>query len=184
MKVIYMDHAATTPIREEVITKMKEAYQNIFGNPSSIHAYGREARKHLDEARRTIASYIAADEREIIFTSSGTEADNLAVIGAAIANKEKGNHIITTKQEHHAVLHATEYLEENGFEVTYLPVYESGRIHVKDLEKALTDETILVSIMYVNNETGVIQPDRKSTRLNSSHVAGPYAVYCLTKQQP
>lgn len=171
MKVIYMDHAATTPIREEVITKMKEAYQNIFGNPSSIHAYGREARKYLDEARRTIASYIAADEREIIFTSSGTEADNLAVIGAAIANKEKGNHIITTKQEHHAVLHATEYLEENGFEVTYLPVYESGRIHVKDLEKALTDETILVSIMYVNNETGVIQPIEEIGEILQEHQA-------------
>lgn len=166
-----MDHAATTPVHEEVILTMAESYRNLFGNPSSIHSFGREARRQLDEARRMVAGFIQADEREIIFTSGGTESDNLAVIGTALANKDKGRHIITTGQEHHAVLHAMAYLEKRGFEVTYLPPSEQGLINVSDLKEALRDDTILVSIMYVNNETGVIQPISEIGDLLKDHQA-------------
>lgn len=158
MRHIYMDHAATTPIHPEVLDTMYPLYTEVFGNPSSIHSYGRKARQQIDQARRVIANRIGADEHEIIFTSGGTEADNLALIGTAFANKHKGNHIITTEQEHHAILHAARFLEDNGFLVTYLPSYENGQIKVDDLKEALTDDTILVSIMSVNNETGIIQP--------------------------
>ncbi len=155
---IYLDHAATTPMDKQVIEAMVPIYEEVFGNPSSVHAFGRKSRQLLDEARRVLAGSIQANEKEIIFTSGGTEADNLALIGIAKANKHKGNHIITTIQEHHATLHTAEFLEKEGFEVTYLPVYEDGRVSVEDLKKALTDKTILVSVMYVNNETGIIQP--------------------------
>jgi len=158
MKAIYLDHAATTPMAEEVVEAMIPVYNEVFGNPSSVHSFGRKARQLMDNARRTIAESIHANEKNIIFTSGATEANNLALIGTAKANCHKGRHIITTKQEHHAVLHATEYLEKEGFDVTYLPVYSDGKISVSDLKDALSDDTILVSIMYVNNETGVIQP--------------------------
>ncbi|MBP1947634.1 cysteine desulfurase family protein [Virgibacillus litoralis] len=158
MKDIYMDHAATTPMDKQVVSAMNPVFEDIFGNPSSVHSFGRKARKYLDEARRTMAKSIHANEKEIIITSGGTEADNLALIGTAIANKDRGRHIITTVQEHHATLHTAEHLEKQGFQVTYLPVDENGLISVDDLKNALTDETILVSIMYVNNETGMIQP--------------------------
>ncbi|WP_047981482.1 cysteine desulfurase family protein [Ornithinibacillus contaminans] len=158
MEHIYLDHAATTPMDKQVIEAMVPIYEEVFGNPSSVHAFGRKSRQLLDEARRVLAGSIQANEKEIIFTSGGTEADNLALIGIAKANKHKGNHIITTIQEHHATLHTAEFLEKEGFEVTYLPVYEDGRVSVEDLKKALTDKTILVSVMYVNNETGIIQP--------------------------
>ncbi|WP_096270675.1 cysteine desulfurase family protein [Paucisalibacillus globulus] len=158
MEHIYLDHAATTPMDTRVIEAMVPIYEEVFGNPSSVHAFGRKARQLLDEARRVLAGSIHANEKEIIFTSGGTEADNLALMGTAFANKHKGNHIITTNIEHHATLHTAEYLEKEGFEVTYLPVQEDGRISVADLKSALKDETILVSIMYVNNETGIIQP--------------------------
>lgn len=171
MELIYLDHAATTPIAKEVLDAMYPVYEQVFGNPSSVHSFGRKARQILDQARRTIAAEIGADEKEIIFTSGGTEADNLAMIGTALANKDKGNHIITTAQEHHAILHTAEYLEKHGFEVTYLPVYEDGKIRAEDLQKALTDETILVSIMFVNNETGIIQPIQEISRLLEDHQA-------------
>lgn len=171
MNHIYMDYAATSPVHEEVISIMAESYRKLFGNPSSIHSFGREARRHLDEARRKIAGYIQADEREIIFTSGGTEADNLAVIGSALANKDKGKHIITTKQEHHAVLHAMAYLEEIGFKVTYLPLSEEGVINIADFKDALREDTILVSVMYVNNETGVIQPIKEIGNILKDHQA-------------
>lgn len=171
MEPIYLDHAATTPIAKEVLDAMYPVYEQVFGNPSSVHSFGRKARQILDQARRTIAAEIGADEKEIIFTSGGTEADNLAMIGTALANKDKGNHIITTAQEHHAILHTAEYLEKHGFEVTYLPVYEDGKIRAEDLQKALTDETILVSIMFVNNETGIIQPIQEISRLLEDHQA-------------
>ncbi|WP_217586803.1 cysteine desulfurase family protein [Lentibacillus saliphilus] len=158
MQPIYMDHAATTPIDLRVIEAMNTVYTDVFGNPSSIHSYGRKARQQLDAARRTMASSIAAHEKDIIFTSGGTEADNLALIGTAFANVSKGRHIITTVQEHHATLHTAEYLEEHGFDVTYLPVDEHGLIRLEDFDHALRADTILVSVMYVNNETGVIQP--------------------------
>lgn len=158
MEHIYLDHAATTPVHPEVADTMYPLYTEIYGNPSSVHAYGRKARQLMDEARRVIANSIHADEKTITFTSGGTEADNLAMIGTALANRNKGNHIITTKQEHHAALRTAEYLEKAGFEVTYLPVYENGQIGMDDLEKALKEDTILVSVMFANNETGVIQP--------------------------
>lgn len=171
MDLIYMDYAASTPVHEDVIQVMIDAYKEVFGNPSSIHTFGREARKFLDEARRTIAHYLSVDEREIVFTSGGTEADNMAIIGTALANQHKGKHIITTSQEHHAVLHAVEYLEENGFEVTYLPVTTKGVVDLTALEKSLTDDTILVSVMFANNETGVIQPIKKIGNLLKDHQA-------------
>jgi cysteine desulfurase len=158
MEHIYLDHAATTPMNKQVVEAMVPIYEEVFGNPSSVHSYGRKARQLLDEARRVLSGSIQANEKEIIFTSGGTEADNLALIGTAFANKHKGNHIITTVQEHHATLHTAEYLEKEGFDVTYLPVYQDGKISVEDFREALTDKTILVTIMYVNNETGIIQP--------------------------
>lgn len=171
MKEIYLDHAATTPIAAEVANEMITVYQEVFGNPSSVHSYGRKARKMLDEARRLAASSINANEKEIYFTSGGTEADNIALIGTALANRDKGNHIITTAQEHHAVLHTAEYLESIGFDVTYLSVSETGRISLDELEKALREDTILVSIMYVNNETGVIQPIEEIGSILKEHQA-------------
>ncbi|TQS74650.1 cysteine desulfurase [Ornithinibacillus gellani] len=171
MKQIYMDHAATTPMHQEAVGAMIPVFQEDYGNPSSVHAVGRRARQLLDQARTTAAASIHADVKEIIFTSGGTEADNLAIIGTALANKESGNHIITTKQEHHAALHATAYLERNGFEVTYLPVYENGQISVDDVRAALRPETILVTVMYVNNETGVKQPIDEIGDLLRNHQA-------------
>lgn len=158
MQTIYLDHAATTPIHPDVLETMLAKSEDVFGNPSSIHQYGRHARKHMDDARRTVAESIEAKEQEIIFTSGGTESNNLALIGTAFANKHKGKHIITSVQEHYATLDTVKYLESCGFRVTYLPVGPSGQVDPKQIEQALTDETILVSIMTVNNETGVIQP--------------------------
>lgn len=158
MERIYVDHAATTPMHPEVIDKMIEVMKNEFGNPSSIHSFGRRARRILDEAREILARSIGASADEIILTSGGTEADNLALFGAARAMKEKGKHIITTAVEHHAVLHACRQLEKEGFEVTYLPVNENGVISPDDFHAALRDDTILVSVMYGNNETGALQP--------------------------
>ena len=158
MEPIYLDHAATTPMDEEVIQAMLPVYKKSFGNPSSVHSFGRKGRQILDEARRVMALSINANEKEITFTSGGTEADNLALLGTALANRQKGNHIITTVQEHHAVLHTAEELETLGFDVTYIPVYENGKIRIEDVQAALTEQTILVSIMFVNNETGIIQP--------------------------
>lgn len=158
MQTIYLDHAATTPIHPDVLETMLAKSEDVFGNPSSIHQYGRHARKHMDDARRTVAESIEAKEQEIIFTSGGTESNNLALIGTAFANKHKGKHIITSVQEHYATLDTVKYLESCGFYVTYLPVGPSGQVDPKQIEQSLTDETILVSIMTVNNETGVIQP--------------------------
>ncbi|MUK87012.1 aminotransferase class V-fold PLP-dependent enzyme [Ornithinibacillus sp. L9] len=171
MEHIYLDHAATTPMDKRVVDAMYPIFNEVFGNPSSVHSFGRKARQLLDESRRVLANSIHANEKEIIFTSGGTEADNLAIIGTANANKDKGNHIITTIQEHHATLHTAEYLEKEGFEVTYLPVTEDGVIRVEDLKAALTDQTILVSVMYVNNETGVIQPIEEVASLLRDHQA-------------
>ncbi|MBA2173496.1 cysteine desulfurase [Halobacillus locisalis] len=171
MESIYLDHAATTPMHPDVIEEMVPVYKETFGNPSSVHQFGRSARRLLDQARRTTASSIGANEKEIVFTSGGTEADNLAIIGTAIANQQKGKHIITTSIEHHATLHAVESLEAQGFDVTYLPVDESGAVKTEDVQQALRDDTILVSIMMVNNETGVIQPIEEIADLMNSHQA-------------
>ncbi|TYU81457.1 cysteine desulfurase [Listeria monocytogenes] len=168
---IYLDHAATSPIHPEVIQTMLGAITNTYGNPSSIHYAGREARKALDEARHTIADSIHATEKEIIFTSGGTEGDNLAIIGAALAQQEKGKHIITSQIEHHAVLKTCEYLEAQGFDVTYLPVDEHGIVSIESLQEALRPDTILVSIMYGNNEIGAIQPIAEIGAILSDHQA-------------
>lgn len=171
MEHIYLDHAATTPVDKQVLKVMNPVLSHVYGNPSSVHAFGRQARKYLDDARHSIAKSMSVNAKNIIFTSGGTEANNLALLGAAQANKDKGNHIITTAQEHHATLHTVQFLQKKGFDVTYLPVYENGQISFNDLREALTDETILVSIMYVNNETGVIQPIPAIGRLLKEHQA-------------
>lgn len=171
MEQIYLDHAATSPMHEEVIAAMNPIYKDVFGNPSSVHSFGRKARQQLDEARRVLAGSIHANEKELIFTSGGTEADNMALIGTALANQHKGKHIITVSQEHHATLHTAEKLEKMGFEVTYLPIYKDGKIAIEDLRTSLRDDTILVSIMFVNNETGIIQPIEEAARLVSQHQA-------------
>lgn len=158
MQRVYVDHAATSPIHPQVAEKMLEAMTNIFGNPSSIHSFGREARRIVDEARLVLASSIGAKPNEVIMTSGGTEADNYALVGIAEAYQHKGKHIITTEIEHHAVLHTCKQLEKKGFEVTYLPVDSTGKISLSELKTALRNDTILVSIMFGNNEVGTIQP--------------------------
>ncbi|RBW70441.1 cysteine desulfurase family protein [Bacillus taeanensis] len=158
MQAVYVDHAATSPTHPKVAEAMLPFLTEHFGNPSSIHGFGRKTRHVVDEARQTIAKSIGAAVNEIIFTSGGTESDNTAIIGAALANQHKGKHIITTAVEHHAVLHTCQFLEGIGFEVTYLPVDETGQISLQTLGKSLKDETILVSVMYGNNEVGTLQP--------------------------
>ena len=157
-KSIYMDHAATTYTKPEVLEEMIPYFTTYFGNPSSIYTLARETKKAIDVARDKIAKAINANENEIFFTGGGSEADNWAIKGIASAYKQKGNHIITTTIEHHAVLHTCEYLAKNGYEITYLPVDEYGLINIKDLENAITDKTILVSVMFANNEIGTIEP--------------------------
>ena len=155
---IYLDHAATTPLRREVLDAMLPYLTESFGNPSSAHAFGRTARAALDEAHERVAARLHAEPREIVFTSGGTEANNLALKGAAWAGKAHGHRILTSAVEHHAVGHTLRYLEKFGFEVVELPVDRYGRVDPDQLEAALTDRTILVSIMLANNEVGTIQP--------------------------
>lgn len=168
---IYVDHAATAPMHPQVIETMTNVMKNQFGNPSSIHSFGRDARHIVDEARELLARSISAQPNEIIITSGGTEADNYAITGVAEAHKSKGKHIITTQVEHHAVLHTCQQLEKRGFEVTYLPVDEQGRISLQDLKAALRDDTILVTVMYGNNEVGTIQPIEEIGELLKEHPA-------------
>ncbi|QDR80835.1 cysteine desulfurase NifS [Sporomusa termitida] len=165
MKRIYFDHSATTPVNREVAESMLEYMTEKYGNPSSVHSFGRETRKAVEEAREKVAALINAAPNEIIFTSGGTEGDNLAIKGVAYGNRKKGNHIITTAIEHHAVLHTCEYLEKQGFTVTYLPVDEHAMISMDDLRNAITDKTILISIMFANNEVGTIQPVKEIGQL-------------------
>ncbi|APC48172.1 cysteine desulfurase NifS [Virgibacillus halodenitrificans] len=171
MEPIYLDHAATTPLDQEVIDTMYPVYKEVFGNPSSIHSFGRKARFFVDQARRVMAKSIHANEREIVFTSGGTEADNMAMIGTAKYTNNSGKHIITSVQEHHAILHTAQKLEKEGYDVTYLPVYENGKISMEDLENSLRPDTFLVSIMAANNETGVIQPVKEIGDLLRDHPA-------------
>ncbi|MTI93966.1 MAG: cysteine desulfurase NifS [Firmicutes bacterium] len=158
MKRIYLDYAATTPLREEVLEAMMPYLTEKFGNPSSIHYHGREIRAAVDEARDKVAQALNAQSSEIYFTSGGTEADNIAIIGTAFTLADKGKHIITSAVEHHAALDACKSLEKHGFQVTVLPVDKFGRVSTADLETAITPETILVSLMHANNEVGTIQP--------------------------
>ncbi len=158
MKRIYLDHAATTPARPEVVQAMLSYFTDSFGNPSSVYSYGAEAREALAEAREKVAKLIGANADEIVFTSGGTEADNYAIQGKAYANQEKGNHIITTPIEHHAVLDTCRWMEKRGFDVTYLPVDGYGLVDPGDVKKVITNKTILISVMHANNEVGTIQP--------------------------
>lgn len=158
---IYLDHAATTPLRREVLDTMLPYLTEHFGNPSSIHAAGRRARQGLDEARETVAALIGAKPREIVFTGSGSEADNLALKGAAWAASARGRHVITTAIEHKAVLQSCAVLERQGFDVTYLSPDASGRVEPGAVDEAITDRTVLVSVMAANNEVGTIQPIRE-----------------------
>ena len=157
-RIVYMDHSATTYTRKEVLDAMIPYYAENFGNPSSIYSIARVSKNALDIARAQVAKALGADPDEIYFTSCGSESDNWAIKGIAFGNRKKGNHIITTKIEHHAVLHTCKYLEKEGFSVTYLPVDNYGLVDPADLEKAITDTTILVTIMYANNEIGTIEP--------------------------
>jgi len=153
-----MDHAATTSTDVEVVEAMKPYFTQKYGNPNSIHSFGQEAREAVEEAREKIARLIGANPSEIVFTAGGTEADNYAIKGIAWANQKKGNHIITSQIEHHAVLHSCQFLEKHGFKVTYLKVDKYGLIDPEDVKKAITGQTILVTIMHANNEIGTIEP--------------------------
>lgn len=169
MEKIYLDNAATTPVRKEVVEAMLPYFTESFGNPSSVYQVAQMNKKAIDDARETIANVLGAQANEIFFTSGGSEADNWAIKGIAQAHKAKGNHIITTKVEHHAVLHTCEFLEKNGFEVTYLDVDEYGMVHPEDVEKAIKDTTILISIMYANNEIGTINPIKEIGAIAKAH---------------
>ncbi|KAA1179169.1 cysteine desulfurase family protein [Paenibacillus sp. B2(2019)] len=158
MKSIYLDHAASTPVHPEVAKVMLNIMTEQYGNASSVHQFGRSAKRILNGARDNIAAFLGCSPDEWVFTGGGTESDNLALYGAAAAVSHKGKHIITTQIEHHAVLHTCEELEKEGFKVTYLPVDWTGRVSVTDVEAALQEDTVLISVMYANNEVGTVQP--------------------------
>lgn len=160
-QVIYLDHAATTPMHPQVVEEMTRVMNCVYGNASSVYSVGREAKEKLEQARESVAKSLGCLPGEVYFTGCGSEADNWAIKGYAMANKAKGNHIITTKIEHHAVLHPCEYLEKHGFEVTYLPVDETGLVSLEDVKNAIKETTILISVMYANNEVGTIEPIRE-----------------------
>jgi len=165
MKTVYLDHCATTPLHPDVLKAMLPFLRHSFGNPSSIHALGRKAREAVEESRGRVAALIGANASEIVFTSGGTEANNLAIQGVARARKDHVNHIVTSSIEHHAVLKTCQYLERSGFTVTYLPVDHHGIVNPEDVKKALTDKTILVSVMHANNEVGTIEPIHEIGRI-------------------
>jgi len=158
MNRIYLDYAATTPMRPEVVDAMEPFFNDSFGNPSSIHTYGQQAKAALDNARDIIANGIGADSSEVTFTSGGTEADNLALIGVMMANRDKGNHLITTQIEHDAILNSAKFLELIGMRATYLPVDKYGQVSAQQVAEAIEPDTVLVSVMHANNEVGTIQP--------------------------
>ena len=158
MRRVYLDYAATTPTDPEVVKAMLPYFTDRFGNPSSIHSFGQEGKAAIEEAREKIASFLGTTQEEIIFTSGGTESDNFAIKGVAYANQHKGNHIITSSIEHHAVIKSCKFLEKMGFKITYLPVSKDGLADPEDVKKAVTDKTILISIMHASNEIGTIQP--------------------------
>ncbi len=171
MNRVYMDNAATTRVSKPVLEAMLPYLTEVYGNPSSVHSFGRDARRALDHAREQVASALGAEPREIYFTGCGTESDNWAIRGGAYARKSKGKHLVTSAIEHHAVLHAMMQLEAEGFEVTYLPVDEYGLVNPEDLEKAMRPDTTLVSIMMANNEIGTIQPIEALAKIAKAHGA-------------
>lgn len=168
-KIRYFDHAATTATKEEVLKEMLPYFTLNYGNASSIYSIGRKSKKAVEESRHKAARAIGAEAKEIYFTSCGSESDNLAIKGVAFANKEKGNHIITTKIEHPAVLHTCQHLEREGFKVTYLNVDSEGLINLNELEEAITPQTILISVMFANNEIGTIQPIKEIGTIAKKH---------------
>ena len=169
MRKVYLDYSATTPVKKEVLETMLPYFSEEFGNPSSLYEIGAEVKKALGKARKQVAELINADEKEIFFTSGGTESDNWAILGVADTKKAKGKHIITTKVEHHAVLHTCEFLEKHGYEITYLDIDSNGFVRPEDLEKAIREDTILVSVMLVNNEIGTIQPVKELVKVAKAH---------------
>ena len=169
MRKVYLDYSATTPVKQEVLNEMIPYFTEKFGNPSSLYEIGAEAKEAITKARGQVADLIGAKPQEVIFTSCGSESDNWALISTAHWKQAKGNHIITTKIEHHAILHTCKALENEGFEVTYLGVGPDGRIDLNELEAAITDKTILISIMMVNNEMGAIQPIKEAAAIAKEH---------------
>lgn len=168
-RIRYFDHAATTYVKDEVLKEMIPYFGLNFGNPSSIYSIGRQSKRAIEHAREQVAKEIGAKPKEIYFTSCGSESDNFAIKGICIANRSKGNHIITSKIEHHAVLNSCKSMEEEGFRVTYLNVKEDGRIDLDELENSITSETILISIMTANNEIGTIQEINKIAEIAERH---------------
>jgi cysteine desulfurase len=158
METIYLDHSATTPVDPEVLGAMMRYFANHYGNPSSIHGFGQEAKRAVDEARGQVAALIGADPEEIVFTGGGTEADNMALMGTAFAGPPGRNHIITSAIEHHAVLNTCKYLETRGYVVTYLPVDSQGVVSPEDVQRTITEKTFLITIMHANNEVGTLEP--------------------------
>ena len=169
MNRIYLDNAATTPVSQPVLDKMIPYFREHYGNASSVYDTGRDARRAIDAARRQAAEAINAQPGEVYFTGGGSESDNWAIKGVAFARRDKGNHIITTQVEHHAVLHTCQWLEKQGFEVTYLPVDEYGRVTAEQVEKAITDQTILITIMAANNEIGTLMPIAQIAQVARQH---------------
>ena len=170
-KLIYLDNAATTATRPQVLEAMLPYFGEYYGNAASIYRFAGKSTKAVDEARRTVADALGAKKGEIYFTGGGSESDNWALKATAFAKKEEGKHIITSKIEHHAILHTCQFLEKNGFEVTYLDVDESGLVQPEKLEQAIREDTILVSIMFANNEIGTIQPIAELARIAHKHGA-------------
>ena len=168
-KIIYMDHAATTYAAPEVVAEMLPYFSDCFGNPSSVYSVGAKSKSAIEEARTKIATVLNAEPEEIFFTSGGTEADNWALKGVAFANQRKGKHIITTKIEHHAIHHAADWLAQQGFEITYVGVDEYGMVSPAEIEKAIREDTILISVMYANNEVGTIQPIAEIGKIAHEH---------------
>jgi len=166
---VYLDHAATTPVHPDVLQEMHKVLEKHFGNPSSLHFYGRAAKQHLEVARERVARLLGAGQQEVVFTSGGTEADNLAVMGTALSYKERGRHIITSAIEHHAVLDPCQKLARNGFEVTFLPVNRDGVVDPDDVKKAIRRDTILITIMHANNEIGTIEPVPEIGKIAREH---------------
>ena len=169
MRNVYLDYSATTPVKDEVLQEMIPYFTEKFGNPSSLYDKGLESKDAIETARARVGALINADAKEIFFTAGGTEADNWAVFGTADKLKEKGNHIITTKIEHHAMLHSCEFLEKQGFEVTYLGIGPDGLVSLEELEAAITDKTVLISVMMVNNEIGTVQPIKEIAKIAKAH---------------
>lgn len=168
-ELIYLDNAATTQVYPEVLEAMKPYFTEYYGNPSSIYSFAGESKKAVDGARQTIADFLNTTPEEIYFTGGGSESDNWALKATAEAYKSKGKHIITSKIEHHAILHTCEYLEKQGFEVTYLDVDENGLVHPEDVEKAIRPDTILISVMFANNEIGTIEPIAEIGKIAKEH---------------